>query len=349
MADTADMAKMMDMANMDAQKKHVCVIGAGMAGLITARHLASKASKVAFDVLEKSGSLGGTWVAGDNSAMYDNLICNLPWPVMATLDFPPPKATLEEAFWPKEKVLEYLEDYAEHFNLKPKIKFNTEVVLVDPVDADERFCQWKVVSRDTLNGDLTYDVYDAVVVAVGNYSHPRLPEISNLHLFQGKILHSKDYRKPEDLFRSDGVQTKIICLGGRNSSVDIALELFSTGADVVVSHRNAELLSLPPKMAQSSSVITCTGKDSFLTQNGEELKDVDVMLFCTGYVHKYPFLSDKSGVRVIEDGSVVADLYRQGCQTVFLRTKIVKRGGPFNKTTKFINKKSLKVNLIKTS
>lgn len=67
-------------------KVKVCVIGAGAAGLSTAKHLAEHGDRFDVKVYEKSSEVGGTWVYTEktgndehgypiHSSMYKNLRC----------------------------------------------------------------------------------------------------------------------------------------------------------------------------------------------------------------------------------------------------------------------------------
>jgi len=132
-------------------------------------------------------------------------------------------------------------------------------------------------------------------------------------MFEGKLLHSQDYRKPEDLTEKSLLPVKIVTLGGKNSSVDIAMQLASSSAcEVTISHRNRERMTLPTGVTQCEAIVECLGPKSFKLSDGSELDDVDVLMFCTGYVRKFPFLSEESEVNIVENGAVVDDLYRSG-------------------------------------
>jgi cation diffusion facilitator CzcD-associated flavoprotein CzcO len=66
------------------EKRKICVIGAGAAGLCAARHLADNLKQFKFQVFEKASDIGGTWVYTDkvgfdihglpiHTSMYKNL------------------------------------------------------------------------------------------------------------------------------------------------------------------------------------------------------------------------------------------------------------------------------------
>ena len=76
------------------------------------------------------------------------------------------------------EVLKYLEDFANEFGICKLVRFRTEVVFAGL----EKLGKWRVEFRCE-NGDVHYDIFDAVVVCVGNFSQPRVAEIP------GKITH----------------------------------------------------------------------------------------------------------------------------------------------------------------
>lgn len=165
----------------------VAVIGAGVAGLATARALKSEG----YDhhqvvVYEKSDKLGGTWVYEPqvesdplgldpdreivHSSLYHSLRTNLPRQLMGFSDYP--FATDENrdprTFPGREEVLQFLNEFAMHFGLTEFIRFSTEVIRVERVDF--RGDQWVVESRN--NESISEDTFDAVVVCNGHFTQP---------------------------------------------------------------------------------------------------------------------------------------------------------------------------------
>lgn len=61
--------------------QRVAVVGAGAAGLCTARHILSRLNSFAPPVVfELTGSIGGTWCYEDRVGTYDN-----GWPVQSSM------------------------------------------------------------------------------------------------------------------------------------------------------------------------------------------------------------------------------------------------------------------------
>jgi len=104
--------------------RRVCVIGAGISGLVTAKVL--KADGFDVVVFEKESTLGGVWAS---SRTYPGLRANNPRDTYAFSDYPfPPTAS---DFPSAAEMRAYLRSYAERFGILACIQLGTEVVQVD--------------------------------------------------------------------------------------------------------------------------------------------------------------------------------------------------------------------------
>jgi dimethylaniline monooxygenase (N-oxide forming) len=96
-------------------------------------------------------------------------------------------------------MLSFLESYAEHFNLLPKIKFNTIVTAVDlaPTSASPaegtRFVI-KYRQSDNNSGDDSTITVDRLIVTTGLNSQRNIPTIPGIEHFKGEVLHSSQFR-----------------------------------------------------------------------------------------------------------------------------------------------------------
>lgn len=180
------------------QSKNVCVIGAGPSGLVAARELRKEGHSVV--VLEQNHDVGGQWLYDPNienaeplgrnkflkvhSSVYESLRLVSPREIMGYTDFPfvVKKGRDVRRFPGHRELWLYLNDFCEWFGLREMIRFNTRVEYVGMLDDGElgKDLKWVVKSKEKKNGDekVVEDVFDAVVVATGHYSHPRLPSIN---------------------------------------------------------------------------------------------------------------------------------------------------------------------------
>jgi thioredoxin reductase len=189
--------------------KQVCIIGAGSSGITAAKALKEKG--ITFDCFEKGSNIGGVWrYNNDNglSSAYRSLHINTNRVVMAYSDFPMP---YDYPMFPHHSdIIEYFENYVEHFKLREHITFNTSVTdVIRNSDGS-----YKVI----LDNRKSYD-YQYVIVANGHHWNPRFPTPAFKGEFTGEILHSHYYREAEQVQNKD-----VLVVGIGNSAVDIACE-----------------------------------------------------------------------------------------------------------------------------
>jgi len=289
----------------------VAVIGAGAAGLCAARHLAANSNRTVPTVFEQSNRIGGTWVytaqtgkdaRGEpiHSSMYKDLHTNLPKEVMAFPDFP--FKNYEESFIHHTKVLAYLEEYCQHFDLRKFIKFNTKVCTVSPSKENDGEA-WNIEYTDQDTNEVFQGKFDAVLVCNGHYSEPKYPEIKGIEQFEGKVVHSHDFRQSED-YRDEVV----IVLGAAASGTDIAVQIASHVNQVYLAHNNPLLPSkFPPNVAQVRGIESCISSNGFLLTDGSRVQ-CDSLILATGYHYTFPFLSEECGIFV--ENNQVQPLYK---------------------------------------
>ena len=195
----------------DAQ---VCIIGAGSSGIAAAQVLDARG--ISFDCFEKGSYVGGNWrYENDNgmSSAYRSLHINTSRRVMAFKSLPMPDHYPD---YPNHfQMAAYFDEFVEHFGLRGKISFRTEVLRVEPAEG-----AWAVAVR-AADGDEETRRYESVLVANGHHWDPRWPEppFPGSEAFEGEQLHAHHYREPEVLRGR-----RVVVLGLGNSATDIAVE-----------------------------------------------------------------------------------------------------------------------------
>ena len=119
--------------------------------------------------------------------MYKNLKINVPKESMGFPNYPFDKHG-DPSFIGHREVLEYIQIYAESTNVLPLIKLNSKVVSISATN-DKK---WNVKTNTN-----SYN-FDFVIIANGHYTVPYIPDDFKSSSFEGKIIHSHFYRKPED-------------------------------------------------------------------------------------------------------------------------------------------------------
>ncbi|KAK7870403.1 hypothetical protein R5R35_003739 [Gryllus longicercus] len=284
----------------------VAVIGAGAAGVACARHVAHSDAGHTCVVYEQNGQLGGTWVyderTGENeygvpihTSMYKSLRTNLPKEIMGFPEFPIPKN--EESYIPAKDILKLIDDYATHYNVKQHIKFHRRVLRVHPRGGEGgdggEGGGWEVTVRDVRTGEDATERFDAVMVCNGHYWKPYIPTLAGAESFSGEQLHSHDYRTP---LRFRG--RRVLVIGAGPSGMDLTLEIASAAEHVIMSHHHKEEIStvFPNNVEQRYDVARLNG-DTVEFVDGTSAT-VDTILYATGFLYDFPFLSEACGVRV---------------------------------------------------
>jgi NADPH-dependent 2,4-dienoyl-CoA reductase/sulfur reductase-like enzyme len=192
----------------------VCIIGAGSSGIVAAQVLAAQG--IPFDCFEKGSMVGGNWrYENDNgmSSAYRSLHINTSRRVMAYRALPMPDHYPD---YPDHfQMAAYFDEYVDHFGLRERIQFRTEVRSVEPAGGE-----WEVVVAGT-GGEERTETYGSVLVANGHHWDPRWPEpaFPGSEQFEGEQIHAHHYREP-DVLRGK----RVLVLGIGNSAADIAVE-----------------------------------------------------------------------------------------------------------------------------
>lgn len=188
-----------------------CIIGAGCSGFTTAKRL--KDVDIDFDCFVMSDDVGGNWYyqnPNGRSACYQSLHIDTSKWRLAFEDYPVP------AEWPDfpshAQLLQYFRDYVDHFGLRERITFNTEVKHAERRPGGG----WDV----TLSTGETKP-YDVLFVCNGHHWDPKIPDYPGT--FDGPHFHAHDYRTPYDPVDLRGKRVVVVGMG--NSAMDIASEL----------------------------------------------------------------------------------------------------------------------------
>ncbi|CAL5089057.1 unnamed protein product [Urochloa decumbens] len=316
------------------QHKKVCVVGAGMSGLAAARELRREGHTVT--VMEQRGDVGGQWLydprtdADDpigaaapvkvHGSMYASVRLISPRECMGFSDFqfvPRPGAAGRDArrFPARHEVYCYLRDFCAAFGLDDAVRLNTRVLRIAMAPQCEEArggeVRWMVRSvhvepDGSEDGVAVEEVFDAVVVANGHYSQPRLPKIQGMEEWSRRQLHSHSYRVP-DPYRDEVV----VIVGCGDSGLDIAVELSGVAKEVHLSVKSVEAATTPAvsKMLANHAGMRLHPQVDRLCEDGQVVFAdgssvvADTVIYCTGYLYSFPFL-DTGGVVTVDDNRV---------------------------------------------
>jgi len=280
--------------------KKVAVLGAGAAGLVTAREL--RRAGHAVTVLERSGRIGGVWVYSPeierdllgrtapriHSSLYASLRTNLPRDLMAFVDYPFDSSGGGRDEWPRfpghSCVREYLDNFARDFEITPLIRFETQVVSARP----ESGHTWLIES--VADGTRQIERFDAIAICNGHYSEPRIPSLPGAGGFPARQLHSHNYREP-----SSFAGQRVALLGASASALDLSTEIAGV-ADAVYCCGEA-FANLPAaaraqgNLQRLTAIAALAGDGTIRLIDDTVIDPVDALIYCTGYHYRYPFLT----------------------------------------------------------
>jgi flavin-binding monooxygenase-like protein len=197
----------------------VCIVGAGAAGIAMAKALVDR--DIPFDCFERSSHIGGLWTDADDghAAAYRSLHINSSKRQLQFSDYPIPDSYPD--FPSRAEVAAYLASYASDFGVDARVSLNRTITDIEPVGSS-----WHV--RIDEHDERTYD---AVLVASGHHSTPKLPSDAGRG-FEGDVLHSNDVR---DATPFEG--RNVLVVGFGNSAADIASLVSTTAARTYLSTR----------------------------------------------------------------------------------------------------------------
>jgi len=191
------------------------IIGAGFVGLGIAQAL--KAADIPYDQVDASDDIGGNWYHG----VYETAHIISSKKVTQFSHFPMPQHYPD--FPSAQQMRDYLNAFADHFQLRPNIELNQKVIDVRPI-ADNL---WQVTFANQEPG-----LYKGVILCNGHHWYRHFPEFKGE--FQGEIIHSKDYKRPDQLHGK-----RVLVIGGGNSGCDLAAEAARVGEKSVLSLRES--------------------------------------------------------------------------------------------------------------
>ncbi|KAM0982723.1 hypothetical protein ACFX2I_015577 [Malus domestica] len=317
------------MASETYQPKNVCVIGAGPSGLVAARELRKEGHRVV--VLEQNHEVGGQWLYDPNvegedplgrsptlkvhSSLYSSLRIISPRESMGFTDFPfaVKKGRDMRRFPGHTELLLYLKDFCDWFGLRELIRFNTRVSYVGMLDGDHvvgcKDLKWVVRSMEKKAEIFVEEVFDAVVVASGHYSNPRLPSIKGMDAWKRKQMHSHIYRVPEP-FRDEARQYIVVVVVANSlSGQDISIDLVAVAKAIYLSARSLDISKGLSKVISKHENLHLRPQIESLQEDGKVLFvdgswiTADTIIYCTGYSYTFSFL-DTKGIVTVDDNRV---------------------------------------------
>lgn len=219
-------------AHPNIENRRYAIIGAGAAGLCAIKYLKQAGAKH-IDCFEIGTNIAGLWCYNNDnglSSAYRTLHINTARTLTRFSHMDLPKDV--QSFPHHTEMYQYYCDYADKFDLRQHIRFNSRVVDVRRSDDyAEDAPRWTVEIEDGTTG-----TYDAVIVATGHLSKPR--NIDMFEKFAGEYMHSHYYREPDKF-----VGKRVCVVGAANSAFDICSDICVIAKRTVMVARSGVVIS----------------------------------------------------------------------------------------------------------
>ncbi|EIW66197.1 hypothetical protein TREMEDRAFT_13077, partial [Tremella mesenterica DSM 1558] len=267
-------------------------------------------------------------IGTDPSPMYHGLRTNLPYDLMAYRDhlFPPDTTTFPDRKTILKYLQSYASTFSLHQHIQFQTRVTR--LYLSPKSTDTNSVRrWTIQTINLKTSITSSDTFDHVVVSNGHYAEGYIPSIPGLSSFPGEIIHSRYFLDPEE-FRGKSVMVVGSFASGSDLSRQIAsLNLHSShlsnppqsnqqtssssGNDITTDDEKytkvylsassqtqysntpdqpwTPFIKFVPLIKSISPSTTNHTKGIINLQDDQQISDVDVIIFATGYYFSLPF------------------------------------------------------------
>ncbi|KAF4998959.1 hypothetical protein FGRMN_2758 [Fusarium graminum] len=211
----------------------VAVIGAGPTGITMLKQLLHDGFNAT--LFERRSTVGGLWAYdadhGWTTAMKTTS-ANISKYTCGFTDFPIPDKY--PAHLSTANFQDFMQSYAEHFNLNKDIVFNTSVKVVNRNSDDTA---WVLQLQKVGSQEIESWQFDKVVFCHGYQTEKVMPKFPGQESFEGQLIHAQQFRSIE-AYRDKTV----VFIGLSTTTDDLAPGVIDIAKKVYVSHRSGQII-----------------------------------------------------------------------------------------------------------
>lgn len=206
----------------DDHDPEVLIVGGGHAGVMLAAYLGQL--DVDALVIDRLPRAGDSWRTRYHSLVLHNPTDAVQFPFL-------PYPTTFPDYLPKDKLANWIEVYVEQLEIN--FWSSTEFISAEYTESEER---WKAVVRAD-GVERIMRPRHVVIATGGEGGTPSMPDLPGLADFRGEVVHSKYFASG-----SAYADKRVLVVGVSTSAHDVALDLYTNGAQVTMLQRNPTVI-----------------------------------------------------------------------------------------------------------
>ena len=202
----------------------IIIVGAGLSGIGAACHLERKNPEKSYVIFESREELGGTW----SLFKYPGIRSDSD---MYTFGFSFKTWDNPKSFADAPNILKYLNEAANEYKIKDKIKYQTKVLKAN-FDTQNKLWSITVINKSG-NEEIHYSQFLFSCTGYYNYDEGYTPNYNGLENFEGQIIHPQHW--PENL---DYKSKRVVVIGSGATAVTIVPEMADETSEITMLQRS---------------------------------------------------------------------------------------------------------------
>ena len=202
----------------------IIIVGAGLSGVGAACHLERKNPEKSYVIFEAREELGGTW----SLFKYPGIRSDSD---MYTFGFSFKTWDNPKSFADAPNILKYLNEAANEYRIKDKIKYQTKVLKAN-FDTQNKI--WSITTINKVgNEEIYHSRFLFSCTGYYNYDEGYTPDYNGIENYEGEIIHPQHW--PENL---DYKNKRVVVIGSGATAVTIVPEMADETSEIIMLQRS---------------------------------------------------------------------------------------------------------------
>ena len=202
----------------------IIIVGAGLSGVGAACHLQRKNPEKSYVIFEAREELGGTW----SLFKYPGIRSDSD---MYTFGFSFKTWDNPKSFADAPNILKYLNEAANEYRIKDKIKYQTKVIKAN-FDTQNKI--WSIITINKVgNEEIYHSRFLFSCTGYYNYDEGYTPDYNGIENYEGEIIHPQHW--PENL---DYKNKRVVVIGSGATAVTIVPEMADETSEITMLQRS---------------------------------------------------------------------------------------------------------------